>query len=317
MTAPQFYSVLGNRDYLKIETPDGPVKEPIWKYIRGPAGKPGGHWLTSLVYMRNASRAPGRYILDCGAWSYKGETEPRWTPEQCLEKYAAFARPGDIVAAPDHMVLRGMDAQEEQYRVDLTLENARDFLDLCPGGLEPMAVTHGSTQDVRGVMLRELLEMGYRRIAIGSVAIRAGNRKFIRAILDDVADLRRQQDFRVHVLGVSALSWAAEFRAYGVDSYDGSAMFFAAFTAGEWLWHDGEGKLREYPVKRTRLEEMPTCDCPPCAAMRAQGLDTREYGSNERNMGRAVHNVNQYLAALEVARELPAPTRQPTLWGSP
>jgi tRNA-guanine family transglycosylase len=309
MTAPQFYCVLGNRDYLKVETPDGPVKEPIWKFIQGQ-----DRWLTSLVYMRNASRAPGQYLLDCGAWSYKAEAQPRWTPQECLDRYATFTHPGDIVASPDHMVLRGMDAQEEQYRIDLTLDNARAFLGLCPPELRPIAVTHGSTLETRGVMLRELLEMGYQHIAIGSVAIRAGNRKFIRGILEDVAELRRQQPFYVHVLGVSALSWVAEFRDAGVDSYDGSSMFFTAFTAGEWLWHDGEGTLREYPVKRTRLEDIPACSCPPCAAMRAQGLDTREYGSNERNMGRAVHNINQYLAALAVALERPSGDHQPTLW---
>lgn len=305
MSVPQFYCVLGNRDYLKVETPDGPVKEPIWKYIEGQ-----DHWLTSLVYMRGAPRAPGSYLLDCGAWSYKAEAQPRWSPAECLERYAAFAHSGDLVAAPDHMVLRGMDAQEEQYRVELTLENAREFLRLCPAELRPIAVTHGSTLETRGAMLRELLEMGYRHVAIGSVAIRAGNRKFIRAILDDVAALRRQESFYVHVLGVSALSWVAEFRDYGVDSYDGSSMFFTAFTAGEWLWHDGAGRLREYPVKRTDLAEMPSCDCPPCASMRAQGLDTREYGSNERNMGRAVHNINQYRWALAVALMAPSPDRQ-------
>lgn len=310
MTAPEFHCVLGNRDYLKIQTDDGPIKEPIWKYIEGQ-----DRWLTSLVYMRNASRAPGRYILDCGAWSYKGEAQPRWSPAECLDRYTTFALPGDIVAAPDHMVLRGMDAQEEQYRIDLTLENARAFLAAYPPTLDPIAVTHGSTLETRGAMLRELLDMGYRHVAIGSVAIRAGNRKFIRGILDDVARLKQQQPFYVHVLGVSALSWVGEFRDYGVDSYDGSSMFFAAFTAGEWFWHRGDGTLREYPVKQTELADMPHCECPPCIAMRAQDIETRRYGSNEANMGRAVHNINQYLAALRVVRARPSSPQQSSLWG--
>lgn len=304
MSAPQFHCVLGNRDYLKVEAEDGPVKEPIWKFIPGQDA-----WLTSLVYLKNASRAPGRYILDCGAWSYKGEAEPRWTPEQCLDRYATFARQGDTVAAPDHMVLRGMTPEEEQYRIDLTVENARRFLALCPPELVPMGVTHGSTPVARAAMARELLDMGYHSIGVGSVAIRAGNRTFIRAILDDLAQLREQTPFSIHVLGVSALSWVPEYRSYGVDTYDGSSMFFAAFTAGEWFWHRGDGSLVEYPVKRTPLTDMPSCDCPPCAVMRTQGLDTREYGSNERNMGRAVHNVNQYRAALAVVLGRPLPER--------
>lgn len=309
---PQFYCVLGNRDYLKVETAAGPEKQPIWKYIDGQA-----HWLTSLVYLRHAERAPGSYLMDCGAWSYKGEAVPRWSPDECLERYATFTQPGDIVAAPDHMVLRGMDAQEEQFRVDLTMENARRFLEICPSEFRPIAVTHGSTLETRMAMTRELLGMGYRHVGIGSVAIRASNRTFIRGILDDVAQLRQESPFYVHVLGVSALSWVHEFREYGVDSYDGSSMFFAAFTAGEWFWHDGAGQLREWPVKQGRLEDMPVCDCLACATMRAQGIETRAYGSNEANMGRAVHNINQYRAALAVLQDMPSSSpAQPTLWGT-
>lgn len=294
--------MLGNRDYLKVTTPDGPLREPIWRFIDGQA-----HWLTSLVYLRNVQRpvnaAPGSFILDCGAWSYKHEAEPKWSPEQCVEKYATFAQHGDMVAAPDHMVLRTTSPEEELYRVDLTLENARRFLSICPSEWRPLGITHGNTLDVRMQMLRELLDMGYQHIAIGSVAIRAGSqRNFIRAILEDVRQLRRQTPFYVHVLGVSALSWYPEFAAHEIDSYDGSSMFLKAFTAGEYDWHVGDGKLISYNVKAGSADAIPFCECPPCAAMRAEDRDTRQMGSNESNMGRAVHNINQYLAALRAVQ---------------
>lgn len=301
---PEFFCVIGNRDLLKV----GDERVPIWRFIEGH-----DTWLTSLVYAKGNQfkRPPGRWIIDCGAWSYKQEATPRWSPAECAERYAELGHDGDLVASPDHMVLRLHDAEEEAYRIDLTLANAREFLQLCPPNLRPIAVQHGNTVEARVAMTRELLDMGYRHIAIGSVAGRAGNRKFVGAVLEETAALKREQSFYLHVLGISALSWYWPFHHAGVDSYDGSSMFFAAFTAGEWFWFDGE-KLLELSVRRDAPPIEIACDCPPCLAMREQDVDTRQMGSNEHNMGRAVHNINQYLRALEWRKDHP-PVMQATL----
>jgi tRNA-guanine family transglycosylase len=293
-----FHCVIGNRDVLKV----GDERVPIWRFIEGH-----DTWLTSLVYAKGNqfTRPPGRWIIDCGAWSYKQEATPRWSPAACAERYAQLGHDGDIVASPDHMVLRNHDAQEEAYRIDLTLSNAREFLRLCPPNLRPIAVQHGNTVEQRIAMTAELLDMGYRHIAIGSVAGRASSgRKFVRAALEETAKLKQRQPFYLHVLGISALSWYWPFAHAGVDSYDGSSMFFSAFTAGEWLWFDGE-KLLELGVRTGQPPVEITCDCSPCGAMREQGVDTRQMGSNEHNMGRAVHNVGQYLRALAYVRATP------------
>jgi tRNA-guanine family transglycosylase len=294
---PQFHCVLGNRDYLKV---DG-EKRPIWEFVEG-----WDHWLTSLVYLKNVRRPPGgRFILDCGAWSYKAEATPRWSPVECVERYLTFAQPGDILASPDHMVLRNMSPEEEAYRVDLTLQNAREFLHLCPADYSPIGVTHGSTIESRIQMTRDLLEIGYRHVAIGSVAIRAGNRRFINGLLAETTRLRAESPFYLHVLGVSALSWYPEYVRHEVDSFDGSSMFFSAFTAGEFYeWVDG--KIIGHCVKGSPdLTAIPPCDCLSCATMRSQGIDTRQMGSNENNMGRAVHNINVYLRGLRELQSSP------------
>lgn len=306
----QFYCVAGNRDKIKVLQEDGTLApRPIWDFL--PEQQ---HWLSSLVYLRGMALPPGHRILDCGAWSYKHDVAPKWTPDECAEKYAAVAQPGDLVAAPDHMVLRGHDAQEEAYRVDLTLENARRFLEVCPPGLVPLGVTHGNAVETRTRMTEELLGMGYRALATGSVAVRAGNRKFLHAVFEDTAQLRAQtpEGFRWHVLGVSALSWVPEYEHYGVDSYDGSSMFFAAFTAGDYNWWDAETqRIVSYDAKEGG--DIPVeCDCPVCVTMRLQGVDTRRMGSNEHNMGRAVHNIHVYLQALR-ERSVTSTARQESL----
>lgn len=317
MAMVQFYCVVGNRDKIKVVQEDGAVVQtPIWAFL--PAQQ---HWLTSLVYLRSMAIPPGHRIFDCGAWSYKHAAQPRWSPEDCAERYRAVAAPGDVVAAPDHMVLRDHDAETEAYRIDLTLENARRFLACCPEGLVPMAVTHGNSVDARERMTEALLEMGYRAIATGSVAVRAGHRKFLHAVFDATARLREQSPagFRWHVLGVSALSWVPEFEHYGVDSYDGSSMFFSAFTAGDYdWWDDTQGRLVHYDAREGGSIPV-ECACPVCATLRRQGVDTRRMGSNEHNMGRAVHNVHVYLQALAAQRPTGSAARQsplPDLWAA-
>lgn len=298
---PRFFSVLGNRDHLKITQPDGSViKEPIWKYL-DPMPE---QFLTSLVYTKNLPLPPHtqQIFFDCGAWSYKHMPEPKWTPGQCAEMYARLACPGDLVASPDHMVLKGHDAQEEDYRINLTLDYAREFMKVVPAGLTPVGVVHGNTVESRLAAAEQLLEMGYRYLAIGGVAGRAGSRKYIHSVLEEMCRLRQQESFKIHVLGVSSIRWVREYVGYGIDSFDGSSMFFSAFTGATYYTLDpeSEGYIKKYVVKDMDKDDIPICNCPVCVAIRAEGLDTRQMGSNERNMGRAVHNINIYMQALEM-----------------
>jgi hypothetical protein len=46
----------------------------------------------------------------------------------------------------------------------------------------------------------------------------------------------------------------------------------------------------------------PHCTCRACSLLENDGVDTRRYGSNETNMGRAAHNLNHLIRALGVAR---------------
>ena len=66
-----------------------------------------------------------------------------------------------------------------------------------------------------------------------------------------------------------------------------------------------DGKLVKYQAARTdrvtrELTEditAPECYCKACFKLRYQGIDTRAYGSNENNMGRAAHNMNKLMEA--------------------
>lgn len=308
----QFYCVAGWREFVWLRRPQGGrERAPLWDFLPDQR-----HWLTSLVYAPRMGRPPGARLLDCGAWSYKHEPAPRWSPEAALSAYrAAGAASGDLVVAPDHMVLRDQDSVEEARRGALTVEFARAFLARCRQearpGLVPVAVTHGNTPDAHRRMAEALLGMGYRALATGGVAGRAGNRRYVEGVLDATARLRDRAGapFRWHVLGVSALSWVQAFDAYGVDSFDGSSMYFAALAAGEYFWWDADaGRIRgKGKGPAADPESLPVCACPVCARLREDGVDTRRKGTNEHNMGRAIHNVYVYLQALRHLREETGP----------
>jgi len=304
--SPTFYTVIGNRDYVKLSTGRACISDLIEPRPR--------HWLSSLVYLRKDGQLPeGHHILDCGAWSYKAEPSPRYTAAECLDAYLQVASPGDVLVAPDHMVLKGMTADEEQRRISITLANAAEFIKRCPADFQPMAATHGSTIETRLKMAEQFLEMGYSRIALGSVAIQASNRKYLSALIEETLRLRKRSAFRLHVLGVSALSWIKPYQELGVDSYDGSSMFFEAFTAASYYWREPDtAGIVKYSVKDA--SEIPLCECLACRTLRIDGHDTRKMGSNENNMGRAVHNINVYLAARVALLKSPTTRLQEALW---
>ncbi len=292
---PVFHCVLGNRDTLSVYTPTGYEIKPVWNYIGSGEYT---HWLTSLVYLEGSVRGPGRYILDCGAWTHRKLDLLPWSTEEVVDAYLGFAKHGDTLTSPDYLVLPGISVEEEHRRNALTLENAKNFYVHCPPGYFPMAVVHGSTLETRLENLKNLLDIGYTRIAIGSVAPRSRDRDYIRSVLDAVSRVRDKIPFYLHVFGVSSLSWIPEFTAYGVDSYDGSTMITSALIGGSFYKHEGLGELKVYRIERYEISLIPECFCNICSILLEQGVDTRTYGTNESNLGRAVHNVNQYLDAL-------------------
>ena len=166
-------------------------------------------------------------------------------------------------------------------------------------------------------MMSEYLEMGYRNIALGGLALQSSrNPKFVFKCIQDALSYRRESpNLYVHVLGVSSIYWAASLTRLGVSSFDGSSMYMQAFTGGKFMRYDPESSeiLVKYPIVSNApwSDELPPCDCPACTTMRSEGWDTRAQGGsrdnpegrpynggNEANMGRAVHNINMYARAL-------------------
>jgi len=282
----KYYGVIGNRDHIKIKG----EKRPFWDFLdKQPDG-----YLTSLVYMRqDLPNLP--MIFDCGAWSYRNEEAPKITPETALVGYMKLAKPGDILIAPDHMLIDGADLDA---RRQFNKESAKRFFDICPSGFKPMATLHGMDIEERINHGRELASAGYRHIAIGGVAARASQKKLVLSMVQEIRD--SLPDVWLHVLGLSSPLFAAAWHKMGVDSFDGSSHFKQAFTGGAFFMIEN-GKMKKYQAARADEEiSAPICNCTACACLREEGVDTRMYGSNEHNMGRAAHNMNILMQAQEI-----------------
>ena len=331
----RFTVVINNRDKLKITKDEhgnplpAPRMDRIWKYIEGYSTSDGPRgYLTSLAYHNPANEplpeTEEGNIYDCGAWSYKNEPYPvlkkkdgPLTPEGTMRLYTeAGVRKGiDIIVSPDMMILDTDSPERAQEKIEVSLYFAREMMKLAQGH-RLMAVTHG-TFEQRHYMIEQYLQMGYTHIALGSLAIKSSRDPYFvyKCIEDALMYKKIKPEMYLHVLGVSSITWAATLTHLGVDSFDGSSMYMQAFTAGLFMQYM---PLTTKLIYKHRIvenspwsSEMPLCGCPACSSMRNEGWDTRSQGGkpadlsgrpynggNEANMGRAVHNINIFLTAL-------------------
>jgi hypothetical protein len=286
----KYYGVIGNRDHIKYHG----EKRPFWEFLdEQPYG-----YLTSLVYKRK-DLPDSPMIFDCGAWSYRNDEMPKITPELALSQYLELAKPGAMLISPDHMLIPGVDLN---VRRTFNLESASRFIKICPPEFLPMATSHGMDLEERIKHTIDLSELGYRHIAIGGVAARAAQKKLV---LSMIKELRQSvPDVWLHVLGLSSPPYVKAWVDMGIDSCDGSSHFKQAFTGGAFFTIEN-GKLKKWQASRPTRGERPTaplCNCTACFKLREEeGIDTRTYGSNENNMGRAAHNMNMLMKAHKIA----------------
>lgn len=279
----KYFGVIGNRDYIKI---DG-EKRPFWEFLDA---QPDG-WLTSLTYKRKDLPTGKPMIFDCGAWSYKLAEIPPICAASAVDKYLEYAPEGSMLIAPDHMLIEGCDIE---YRTRWNKEQAEEFLKLCPPGYTPMAIIHGMDANERVAHAIELVAMGYQCLAVGGVAARAAQKAKVSAIVSAIRAV--VPDVYLHVLGLTSPPYMKIWDEYGVDSADGSSHFKQAFTGGAFFTFN-DGLLKHKASRPGEDVTAPLCDCRACTKLIDQGIDTRTYGSNENNMGRAAHNLNKLMEA--------------------
>lgn len=288
-----YYGVLGNRDRIKRHkgTP-AEYKAPFYDYLdEHPEG-----WLTSYTYKLDELPQSRYQILDCGAWSYRNCETPPVCAESMVEWYDSLAQDGAMVIAPDHMVI---DPSSADYRRKWNRRQAKKFIKLCPTRLIPMACIHGTEIKERVSHAKELASVGYTHFAIGGVAAQASRKSLVISVVNALKDAL--PDAWMHVLGLSSPFYFAEWNRIGINGCDGSSHFKQAFTAGAFFTVEGMKLVKHKAAKGNERVTAPECDCRACRTLAEEGIDTRRYGSNENNMGRAAHNLNMLMRAHKEA----------------
>ena len=231
-------------------------------------------------------------IFDCGAWSYRDEEIPKITPESCLDEYKSYAPKGSMVIAPDHMLIPDVDLN---LRRAFNRESAAEFIRICPKKYKPMAAIHGHDLEERLAHAKFLRKLGYLHLAIGGIAVRASQKSYCFGLVKAIR--AATEGSWLHVLGLSSPHYYAMWKSLKVDSCDGSSHFKQAFTGGAFFTRQGHKLKKHQAAREGETISAPSCECKACSLLRDDGVDTRRYGSNETNMGRAAHNLNQLIAA--------------------
>jgi len=183
-------------------------------------------------FFRAAKHAWGklRFMGDCGAFTYVKQQTPPYTVDEVIDFYVRGKF--DLGVSVDHIILDHnpqWDAfgsasvpPEILERQQITLELARDFIKQAKkhGKFKPLGVAQGWSPKSFARAVTKLQKMGYTYIAIGGV-VPLKTHKLIH-VLDKVNEVRGPR-VKLHLLGVTRLESIADFRSFGVASFDSTS----------------------------------------------------------------------------------------------
>ena len=200
--------------------------------------------------LRGDRRLPEGMLLfgDPGAFSYTADSEPPITSEEAASLYDKFGF--NLGASVDHIPIPSITPEEKKERMDLTEENAEQFLKICRENeyqFVPVGSIQGVTVDDYVCYARRYIEMGYKHIALGGLVRRKDSE-----ILKIVAAVRKilqkhtrgiNENIWVHLFGILRPELQNSFQNLGVSSFDSASYLRKAWMSSDrnYLAPDGKG----------------------------------------------------------------------------
>jgi len=238
--------------------------------------------------------APGPRVQtmgDCGAFSYVADEVPPYTPDQVIDFYEECGF--DLGLSVDHVIL-GYDPYACQrpdqpqlqgwvIRQRLTLELADQFLARCckrKVRFEPLGVAQGWSPASYAAAVRELQQLGYRRIAIGGL-VPLKTQEVLTCLRE--IDMVRNPGTQLHLLGITRCSSMPDLAGFGVTSFDSTSPFGQAFKDDKDNYHTPD---RTYTALR-----VPQVDANPKLKARVQ--------AGRVNQQQATHLEQRCLSLLQ------------------
>lgn len=177
---------------------------------------------------------------DCGAFTYLNEPEPPYTVHEVLDFYEQCGF--DAGVSVDHIILgyrrdatNVPDEWRERLRISLSL--AEKFMVAAAErgtSVKLLGAAQGWDPVSYAESVRELQDMGYKRIALGGmVPLKTPD---ILACLLRIAEIR-DPETRLHLLGITRFEAMSEFESLGVTSFDSTSAFRQSFMDDRDNYH--------------------------------------------------------------------------------
>ena len=217
--------------------------------------------------IRKFLRWNGPVMGDSGAWLYKNEEEPPYSVRELLDYYVRVGIP--LGAHLDHSIfktvnvngrVRALTEDEKRRRWQITIDNARETVELLQkdryNGLQIIGVVQGWDLDSYRQAAREVLEMGFEYLAVGSIARKPTSQLLkivdvINAEIDRLPPDKRGK-IKIHLFGFARLKLIPHLMTKRVASFDTAAPLRTAWESGESNYHFAN-PWRSYTAIRIRL----------------------------------------------------------------
>ncbi len=157
---------------------------------------------------------------DCGAFDYIEQKEPPYTTDNVIDYYTRLDF--DYGASVDHLIVPAFYV-DKQFRYDLTMQNAADFLkEHHKRGLnwEPIGSVQGWDPKSYADAVAAYIKMGYRNLALGGL-VRCSTKEIIE-VLKDVKP-RLKPGIGLHLFGIARPQALPIFASMGVTSVDSAS----------------------------------------------------------------------------------------------
>jgi len=231
---------------------------------------------------------------DCGAFSYFTEHVPPYQTEEILAYYEKFGF--DVGVSIDHLIVGAIkkDKSERERRYEITLRNARDFIEKHKQHgytFTPTGVVQGWDPLSFAEAVQEVIRMGYKHIALGGLA--RSKSEDIFEILKQISPLIPDDSYHIHLFGVARSPEIMEsFHKLGITSFDSASPLRRAWLGSGHNYHTVEGKhytaIRIPEAKGTRIKKR----------MEQIGLSLAELEALEQNALQSLRLYDQGLQDL-------------------
>lgn len=176
---------------------------------------------------------------DCGAFGYIMDEKPPYTTDEILDYYSRLQF--NFGVSLDHLIVTATE-QQKQFRYDLTIHNADEFLkEHRKRGLpwEPIGAVQGWDPASYANAAKQCVAMGYKYIALGGLV-----RTQTSQVLEILHEVHKvvPSDVKMHLFGLSRLHALKEFTKLGVTSVDSASYLRRAWmgTGQNYLTTEGE-----------------------------------------------------------------------------